>query len=137
LGHDRTVELREKLISVNVAFATEIISIQEDLNSNMTSLMDKIGKILVDKEFFVSKHYVLSLRPPTVLLLQMLESVLASVNNVIAGFVQSGIDVDPMYLLEKYVPAIDWDEFAVKAKEYKEYQQAMGKSDPAGGGGFM
>ena len=66
-----------------------------------------------------TKYVKPSLRPPIVLLLQMIETIMASISNIQQNFQSSAVEFDPFYLLKRYLPAINWDEFRKEAKEYK------------------
>lgn len=137
LGFSEVVELREHLVNVNVTFANEIISMQTILNTGLNSLCDKITSTLGLKKKF-SDYMVLSLRPPIILLLQMLESTVSSIGNVQQIFQSANIPLDPFYFLKQYLPSLDWVDFQEKAKEYQLRQKGKSPSDQQdqGAGGF-
>jgi hypothetical protein len=122
LGYNDVIELREQLVHVNVTFATEIISIQSQVNEGLSNVIDKIAKILnfSDKP---SQYNIVSLKVPVVLLLQMIETIMSSISNIQQNFQASQIDFDPTYLLKLYVPSLDWDEFLKAGREYKILKQ--------------
>ena len=118
MGYNDVVELREQLVHSNVTFATEVISIQTQINEGLTDLIDRIAEILNfnDKP---STYNIISLKVPVVLLLQMIETIMSSISNIQQNFQASQIDFDPTYLLKLYVPSLDWDEFLKVGREYK------------------
>ena len=127
--------MREQLVHVNITFATEIVSIQEVVNTGMNELFSKLGKIF-KLEDDPGIYIKVSLRPPVVLLLQMIETVMASISNIQQNFQTTNIDFNPYYLLKRYLPTIDWDEFSKEAREFELFQKAQGKSDEQQPGGF-
>ena len=135
LGFSEVVELREHLVNVNVTFANEIISMQSIVNIGINSLCNKITSILGLKKKF-SDYVVLSLRPPIILLLQMLESTVSSIGNVQQIFQSANIPLDPFYFLKQYLPSLDWIDFQEKAKEYELRQKGKANNASEGGGGF-
>lgn len=135
LGYNDVIELREQLVHVNITFATEIISIQDSINTGMNELVNKISKIVGvndDPNIYVK----VSLRPPVVLLLQMIETIMASISNIQQNFQTTNIDFNPYYLLKRYLPTIDWDEFSKEAREFELFQKAQGKSEEQNPGSF-
>jgi len=112
------VELREQLIHSNISFATEIVDIQDNDNRAMNRLIDIIADV-ENKEFKPSKFYSFQLIPPVVLILQLVEMTMSSIGNIFGIFQTAGMDFDPYYFLEKYVPYIDWNDFKNKSEEYK------------------
>ena len=120
---------------VNVTFATEIISMQHVVNDGLTELVDKIGAVVGFKEN-ASNYSKICLRPPVVLLLQMIETVMSSITNIQQNFQATQIDFNPYYLLKRYMPSIDWDEFSKEAKEFALFQKAQksNQQDEQGGG---
>lgn len=125
LGYNDVVDLREQLVNVNITFATNIISVQTVINMALSNLCNKIAKILGYSEN-PSKYVSPSLKPPVILLLQMLESTMSSVGNIQMSFQGSGIEFDPFYLLKKFVTSIDWEEFSQEAREYTLFKIASG-----------
>lgn len=129
------IELREQLVHVNITFATEIISIQDSINVGLNELITKISKIIGTKDD-PNIYIKVSLRPPVVLLLQMIETIMASISNIQQNFQTTNIDFNPYYLLKRYLPTIDWDEFSKEAREFELFQKAQAKGveqQPPGG----
>jgi hypothetical protein len=112
------IELREQLVHTNVAFATEIAEIQEGISNGLTKFLDIVAR---NKNLgFVPSQYVsIQLIPPIVLMVQLIEMTLSSIGNMTSAFQSMMIPFDPYFLLEKYIPYIDWDSFKEKAKQYK------------------
>ncbi len=135
LGYGDVIELREQLVHLNITFATEIISIQDVVNIGMTELIDKISKI-IDIPDDPSKYVKISLKPPVVLLLQMIETIMASISNIQQNFQATNVEFNPFYLLKKYLPSIDWEEFTKEAREFELFQKAQGKGNSQQPGGF-
>ncbi len=120
------IELREQLANINQNFATEISNHQDNDIQSLNSLLNKIFKELNtfeeddNKKLMIPTDYIhVSLIPPITLLLQLIEGTLQSVGNISGIFNNLQIPVDPYYLLEQYVPHIDWNKFKDKANEYK------------------
>jgi len=111
------VELREQLIHANVTFATEIVDIQENLNEGLNKLVDIIAEV-EELPYTPSDYYTMSLIPPIVLILQLIEMTLSSVSNIMGTFQAGAIPFDPYYFLEKYVPHVDWVDFKKASEEY-------------------
>lgn len=137
LGYADTVDLREQLVHINVTFATEVVGIQNVINKGLTELNDKIANILNIDEA-PSQYIKTGLKPPVVLLLQMLESIMASLSNIQQSLQASNIEFDPYYLLKRFVTSIDWDEFSEEANEYKIFKAAKsGGGDDQNQGGMF
>ncbi len=133
LGYNDVVDLREQLVHINITFATQIISIQSLINSGLGDLTDKISKILGHDEY-PSKYITPALKPPVILLLQLLESTMSSIGNIQMSFQGSNIEYNPFYLLKKFVTSIDWDEFSKEAREYALFKKASMNPVEAEGG---
>jgi hypothetical protein len=131
LGYQDHHELREKLVHSNVVFAREVSAYQHVFNDGMTDLVDKIAKVTGEVEI-PSQYIAINLMPPTVLLLQLIESTMSSIMNIQNYFQSGNISTDPYYLLKRYVPYIDWDKFEESSEKYT--QKKKGKK-PVGGGG--
>jgi hypothetical protein len=139
LGYQDHYELREQLIHTNIQFATTISSIQHVINTGVNDLMDQVS-LDVGFDEPMSEYVKLSLVPPVSLILQLVESTITSVSNIQRVFMEMPIlkDADPTYLLRRYVPYIDWDDYLKEAKSFKlqkdvlKDKQAM---EPGGGGG--
>jgi len=134
LGYNDAVELRDHLVHINVSFASEIINVQQVINESMQELTRKVGKILNLKEN--PNDYVrVSLRPPVILLLQMIETIMASITNIQQNLQATNLNFNPYYLLKRFLPTIDWDEFAEEAEEFEMFMKAKGKNSEEGGPG--
>ena len=135
LGYNDVVDLREQLVHVNITFATQIISIQSVVNNAMAELTDRICEVLGFAEK-PSKYLTPALKPPVILLLQLLESTMSSIGNIQMSFQGTGIEYNPYYLLKKFVTSIDWDEFSKEAREYALFKKASTppNSEDEGGG---
>ena len=118
LGYADIIELREQLVHTNVSFATEITDLQEGLSAGMTKFLDIVAR---NKNLgFVPSQYVsIQLIPPIVLMVQLIEMTLSSIGNMASAFQSMNIPMDPYFLLEKYIPYIDWDSFKERARQYK------------------
>jgi hypothetical protein len=135
LGYNDVIELREQLVHVNITFATEIIAVQSSINTGITDIVDRVGGIL-GVEDKPSRYVKLSLRPPVVLLLQMIETVMASITNIQQNFQATQIEFNPYYLLKRYLPSINWEEFSKEAKEFELFKKAQGPNNGEEGGQF-
>lgn len=131
------IELREQLVHTNVAFATEIAELQEGISKGLTKFLDIVAR---NKNLgFVPSEYVqIQLIPPIVLMVQLIEMTLSSIGNMTSAFQSMAIPFDPYFLLEKYIPYIDWESFREKAKIYKtdmdtEADLNAGNIPPGGG----
>ena len=121
LGYQDTVELKEQLAHINVSFATEIIDMQESyINgiNRLISVISKFSNLDIDPTNFIQ----VSLLPPMVLMVQLIESTLGSIGNIISIFQNMNINIDPFYFLEQYVQQIDWDKFKQYSDRYKVEQ---------------
>ncbi len=117
LGYADIIELREQLVHTNVSFATEISDMQEGVSANLTKFIDIVAKI--NKLDFVPSEYIqIALIPPIVLMVQLIEMTLSSIGNMFSAFQAMYIPADPYFLLEKYIPYIDWASFKERAKQY-------------------
>ena len=94
----------------------------------------KISKV-AGLDFDPTEYTSVSLTPPIVLVLQLIESTLNSVGNIAGIFGNLQIPVDPYYLLQQYVPQIDWDIFKKKAEEYQKQKAALSSGDEKQQGG--
>lgn len=101
--------MREQLVHANVALATEVSNIQHNFNDNINAVIDRICEIFeLEKP---SKTIEISLFPPTVLQLQMLELSITSVTNLINILSEmKSVHINPITLLKKYIPFINWEE---------------------------
>ena len=139
LGYADVVELREQLVHINVSFATEIIDLQETISKGLMKLIDRIAK-LDNQEFKPSDYIDVTLIPPVVLILQLIEMTLASVGNIAGTFQQMNLLFDPYMFLKQYIPFIDWDEFKDSAAKFDSESKSKTKltnlENPEGGGGY-
>lgn len=141
LGYQDHYELREQLIHTNIQFATTISSIQNTINVSMNDLMDRVSLDIGFNEP-MSEYVKVSLVPPVSLILQLVESTITSVSNIQRVFMEMPIlkDADPTYLLRRYVPYIDWDDYLKEAKAFKlqknvlKDRQSMDPNAGMGGG---
>lgn len=90
---------------------------QDGISQGLTKFLDIIAEI--NKFEYVPSEYVaIGLIPPIVLMLQVIEMTLSSIGNISGVFQTMQMPIDPYFLLEKYVPYIDWDSFKVRAEKY-------------------
>ena len=134
LGMQDTVQLSEQLAHINQTFAVEISDQQQNDVECINELISKIA-VVANVEDDPTKYMNVSLTPPVVLIIQLIESTLNSIGNIAGIFRNLEIPVDPYHLLEQYVPQIDWKKFKEKAEEYEKEQAAKGKDDAGGQGG--
>ena len=112
------IELREQLVHTNISFATEITDIQEGVSNGLTKFLDIVARIK-GLGFKPSEYVSIQLIPPIVLMVQLIEMTLSSIGNMTSAFQSMQIAYDPYFLLEKYIPYINWDAFKEAAKKYK------------------
>lgn len=115
LGYGDVVELQSQLVHVNLAFATEIADVQEFITKEFNRMIDKIADI-VDYPIKPSEYIEITLIPPVVLILQLIEMTSGSAQNTINIFQNLQLPIDPISFLKKYVPFIDWDKNSVPVK---------------------
>jgi len=140
LGYQDQAEVRDKLANLNVIFATEISSLQAEINTNVTKLISRIADVVeYKKDEKLFKYIKISLIPPTVLTLQLIESTLTSISDIQKLFAEMpDVNSDPKYLLQRFVSFIDWDEFFRESNHFKQKLdliQAAGQQNQMGGGG--
>lgn len=127
------IELRDQLTHINQTFATEISNHQDNDIRSLNDLVYKISmNIGFNEEDNPTKFYRLTLIPPIALILQLIEGTLNSIGNISGIFNQLNIPVDPYYLLEQYLPHLDWETLKKKGAEYK-IKNELSNKDPAGG----
>ena len=136
LGYMEVVELREHLVHSNVTFATEISDMQENDNEAIAKLIDIIADI---KEigYKPSKYVKVSLIPPVVLIVQLIEMTLSSIGNIAGVFTNLQLPIDPYFFLEKYVPHINWKDFKESAQKdgiTSKTRTELGAGEAQGGG---
>jgi len=117
LGYADIIELREQLVHTNVSFATEISDMQEGISANLTRFLDIVARIK-GLDYTPSEYVQIALIPPIVLMVQLIEMTLSSIGNMFSAFQAMQIPADPYFLLEKYIPYIDWESFKERAKQY-------------------
>jgi len=130
------IELREQLVHTNIAFATEISDIQEGISAGLTKFLDIIAEIK-KLDYKPSKFVSIQLIPPIVLMVQLIEMTLSSIGNMSSAFQAMQIPFDPYFLLEKYIPYINWEAFKQRATEYKtrmDTEADLNASNPPPGG---
>jgi len=108
-------ELREHLVYTNINFATEIINIQEVINKANNKLINKISNLSDNKNKNADnnkmKQYVnLSLLPPVVLLLQLIEGTLGSIERIHQTFKNAEESISFKYLVKTFCPYLDYTE---------------------------
>jgi len=67
----------------------------------------------------------------------MIETIMASITNIQQNLQSTEIKFNPFYLLKRFLPTIDWDEFSKDADLYELFKKAKGQDDgmnPADGG---
>lgn len=140
LGYQDVTDLREQLVNANIVFANEISAIQKSFNDNLSALLARVSEISgFKKSEELTKNINVSLIAPTVLVLQNIESSINSVSTIQRVFAEiPEIDVDPMYLLRRYCPMIDWTEFEKEANDFKQRKKVRASAgvDSAAGGGY-
>lgn len=145
LGYQDVTDLREQLINANIVFANEISSIQKSFNDNITNIVSRISELSgFKKSEEFQKNINITLIAPSVLVLQNIEASINSVSTIQRVFSEiPEIDVDPMYLLKRYCPMIDWVEFEKEANDFRQRKKVRantGQNDQGGGygagGGF-
>lgn len=132
LGYNDVVDLREQLVNINITFATEIIAIQSLINDGLTKFIDKIADRLGFDDV-PSQSITVALKPPVILLLQMLEATMSSIGNIQMSLQSVNVEFNPYYLLKKFIPNIDWDEFSAEAKQYGLQKAALAPPNQDGG----
>jgi hypothetical protein len=119
------IDLRETLVNININFANTIITLQSLFEDGLNSLIDSIYKIIfelngydtTENNFSISRFFKISFNPPLVLQLQSTEALVASVANIIGVLNQAQVQIDPLILLKKYIPSINWDELKKSGEE--------------------
>lgn len=136
LGMADHYELREQLVHTNIVFANEVSSIQNVFNKQLTDMYSKIAELLgVEDDLQMYVH--ISLMPPTVLLIQLIEATIGSVSNIQRVFTDMpGVNISALSLLKQYVPYFNWDELIDEADENKQKSKVKQSGDEEEGGGF-
>ena len=120
LGQADIADLRESLVNANISFAEEISNMQRIVTFCLSDIVDKTWRVFHPKSESKPSDVVrVTLTPPIILTLQMLESTVSSLGNILQTFQGlPDVDADPFYLLERYLPYIDWTEFKEAANKY-------------------
>lgn len=105
LGYGDVVELQSQLVHVNLSFATEIADIQESVTKELNRMIDHMAQEL-DFQIKPSDYISVSMIPPVVLMLQLIEMTAGSANNIIGVFQSLQLPIDPISFLKKYIPLI-------------------------------
>lgn len=111
LGYADVVEIREALVSANVAFAAKISNQQENDCNALNKLVDIISE-MVGVNYRPTDFSRVMFIPPSVLKLQVIEQAITSISNIQQSFgtmLNSEEKVDITRLLKEYVPDLDWD----------------------------
>lgn len=85
----------EQLVHANLTFAIQIADMQEGITKNLIALVDYIAE-LVGFKIVPSDYCEISLIPPVVLILQLIEATSGSANNVTATFQNMQLPFDPL-----------------------------------------
>jgi hypothetical protein len=117
LGYADMVELREALVHSNVSFANKIIDQQESDNEGINKIIDIVADIL-KINFKPSEHVQALLIPPITLMLQLIETSMTTINNILTTLNSLNLKIDPILLLEQYVPYINWKQLIQKSEKY-------------------
>jgi len=133
LGMQDTVQLSDQLSNINQTFAVEISDQQQNDIECINLLIKKIS-MEAGINYDVTKYVTVSLTPPVVLIIQLIESTLNSIGNIAGIFTNLQIPVDPYYLLEQYVPQIDWRTFKEKASKYEKNKIVKNNDENQSGG---
>jgi group II intron reverse transcriptase/maturase len=138
LGYQDVVDLKDQLVHANVVFANDISAVQKVFNDNLTKMAARVSEIIGFKSAgSVIENIQISLIAPTVLVLQAIEASITSISNIQRIFAEiPEIDVDPLYLLKRYSPMIDWDEFEKEAQDFKQRKQVSVPAATNTGGQF-
>jgi hypothetical protein len=138
LGYQDVVDLKDQLVHANVVFANDVSAVQKVFNDNLTKLAARVSEIIGFKSAgSVVENIQISLIAPTVLVLQAIEASINSISNIQRIFAEiPEIDVDPLYLLKRYSPMIDWDEFEKEAQDFKQRKQVSVPTATNTGGQF-
>lgn len=113
LGVSDGMELREHLVYTNINFATEIINIQEVINNGNNKFVNRISNILNGDDNKNNKDKMMlyvnvSLLPPVVLLLQLIEGSLSSIERIYQTFKSAEENISFKYLVETFCPYLDY-----------------------------
>lgn len=148
LGYQDVIELREQLAHINVAFATEITDLQEMVSDGLTKIIDIVANVSnfdvndgetrqdadnLEVKEKPSDYIKVTLIPPIVLIVQLIEMTLNSVGSITSVFDNLKIKVDPYFFLKQYIPFIDWDAFKEASERYNAESSIKDEIGNAGG----
>ena len=125
-----SVDLREKLVHLNITFANNIInkqaSIEEGLDQFLNCMFKKVLKYngYKEQDFNLSNYINYKLNPPLVLQLQSDEAQITIVQNIVNALDGLKLPSDPRKILQRYIPNINWNTIY---KEGQSYKQELGK----------
>jgi hypothetical protein len=120
LGYQNMSDIREQLVNTNINFANTISIIQHNFNQELSKLFYRVAEISDFKSKNIEQFVKVTLPPPVMLTLQLMESTLNSLGSIQRLFNEiPEIDIDPMYLLRRMCPYIDWVEFEKEAQDFK------------------
>lgn len=117
LGYGDVVELQSQLVHINLSFATEITEYQEHNSDLLMKILDYIAS-LVEYPIKPSEYIVVTMVPPVVLILQLIEMTSSSAQNIISTFQNLQLPIDPIGFLREYVPFLDWNKFEKAALKF-------------------
>lgn len=133
LGYNDGYELRDQLVHANISFANEIMSVQSEVNNVIMSTLDRAAKASGHDP--ISDYLTVSLTPPMVLMLQVIETVMASFTTVYSTIHDTmGMTIDPVSTLEQFVPYADWRAILEQGKLFEQEKKVS--PPPADQGGF-
>ena len=124
------VDLREKLVHLNITFANNIINKQATIEDGLDQFLNAMFKKLLkynnfkEQDFNLSNYINYKLNPPLVLQLQSDEAQITVVNNIVNSLDGLKVPIDPRKILQRYIPNINWDTIH---KEGLAYKQDFGK----------
>ena len=124
------VDLREKLVHLNITFANNIINKQATIEDGLDQFLNAMFKKLLkynnfkEQDFNLSNYINYKLNPPLVLQLQSDEAQITVVNNIVNSLDGLKVPIDPRKILQRYIPNINWDNIH---KEGLAYKQDFGK----------
>ncbi|MDR2822145.1 MAG: hypothetical protein LBV58_01155, partial [Acholeplasmatales bacterium] len=68
--------------------------------------------------FRPSQYSQALLIPPITLMLQLIETSMTTINNILTTLNSLNLKIDPILLLEQYVPYINWKQLIQKSEKY-------------------
>ena len=94
-----------------------IADVQENVTTELNRMLDFMAEEL-ELDIVPSEMLTVSMIPPVVLILQLIEMTAGSASNIIGVFQNLQLPIDPLSFLKKYIPFINWVEFEAKAAKY-------------------